>query len=352
MVISKLTWTKRRKLLVAAVTCTVLIGGLIMLQMSQVAEAAILDPHPGLVGWWRLDEGEGNVAEDSSEFGNHGTIYGATWVEGKHGKALSFDGTDDYINILHANVLTFTFENFSICFWLKPADVTSVMVLQKGNYKTDGWYVFISADSRMQLATCQDGATQFIETPASEFVTDTWYHCVLVRNSSTGKVYVNGTDRTDGTPSVTNPLSNTRPLQFARDIWGASFHLGVIDEVRIYNRALSAAEIQEIFQKGPDFSSRLQVKVPKGTTQLIVTLSWQGDGSIGVTIESPSKIYTEDMMSLYQRTDYSSSSSISSMLNIKRLAVSLTALSSDENWYVILEFEDVEDYRITVEVQR
>ena len=40
------------------------------------------------------------------------------------------------------------------------------------------------------------------------------------------------------------------------------------------------------------------------------------------------------------------------MLNIKRLAVSVTALSSDENWYVVLEFDDVEDYRIAVEVQK
>ena len=81
---------------------------------------------------------------------------------------------------------------------------------------------------------------------------------------------------------------------------------GIIDEVRIYNRALSAAEIQESFQKGPDFSSKLLAKVPKGTTQVIVTVSWQGIGSLNVTIESPSKSYTEDMVPVYERTSYSS----------------------------------------------
>ena len=84
----------------------------------------------------------------------------------------------------------------------------------------------------------------------------------------------------------------------------------------------------------------------------MVTLSWQGDRSINITIESPSEIYTEDMVPVYQKTVYSTSGGISDMLNVKRLAVSVTALSSDEDWYVMLEFDEVEDYRITVEILR
>lgn len=60
-----------------------------------VAEAAILDPHPGLMGWWRFDEESGFIAKDSSGNGNDGTVY-ATWVAGKYGQALGFDGIDDY----------------------------------------------------------------------------------------------------------------------------------------------------------------------------------------------------------------------------------------------------------------
>jgi hypothetical protein len=65
-----------------------------------------------------------------------------------------------------------------------------------------------------------------------------------------------------------------------------------------------------------------------------------------------SKSYTEDMAPVYQKTVYSTSGGTSDMLNIKRLSISVSALSSDENWYVMLEFGDVEDYRITVEVQK
>jgi len=61
----------KRKLLGAVVVCVVLAAGLAVLWPGRrVAEAAVLDPHPGLVGWWRFDEGVGVVAEDSSGFGN------------------------------------------------------------------------------------------------------------------------------------------------------------------------------------------------------------------------------------------------------------------------------------------
>jgi hypothetical protein len=79
---------------------------------------------------------------------------------------------------------------------------------------------------------------------------------------------------------------------------------------------------------------------------------WQEVRSLNVTVESPSKSYTEDVVPVYQKTVYSTSDGTASMLNIKRLSIPVSALSSDENWYVMLKFDDVEDYRITVEVQK
>ena len=70
---------------------------------------------------------------------------------------------------------------------------------------------------------------------------------------------------------------------------------------------------------------------------------WQGIRSLNVTVESPSKSYTEDIVPVYQKTVYSTSSGTSDMLNIKRLSISVSALSSEENWYVLLEFGDAED---------
>ena len=53
----------------------------------------------GLVGKWNFDEGAGSVVGDSSGNGNDGVIRGATWVKGKYGGALSFDGVDDYVTV-------------------------------------------------------------------------------------------------------------------------------------------------------------------------------------------------------------------------------------------------------------
>ena len=349
--IKELKLTKRRKLLGAVVICVVLItGSTILWQMGQVAEAAILDPHPGLVGWWRFDEGEGSAAEDSSGFGNHGTVYGATWVEGKHGKALGFDGVDDYVGVLDDDTLDIP-DGLTVEVWVKVGALTATfqtIVEKNWNVLTSSWILQInSADYLEFYVKTADGLENAYWSTAPTL--DVWYHVVGVYDGANVKLYVNGSLK-DSSTLIGSIGANANPVWIGQSKNKGNPINGAIDEVRIYNQALSAAEIQEIFQKGPDFSSRLLAKVPKGTTQFISTLSWQGDGSIGVTIESPSKTYTEDMVPVYQKTVYSSDSG--DMLNIKRVVLSVAALSSDEDWYVVLEFDDVEDYRITVEVQK
>ncbi len=81
-------------MLTAFILCSILVGSIAIWQINLLprAQAATINPHPGLVGWWRFDEGSGTIAGDSSGNGNNGTIYGATWVAGKYGQALSFDG--------------------------------------------------------------------------------------------------------------------------------------------------------------------------------------------------------------------------------------------------------------------
>ena len=104
---SRFAFTKRRRILLATVViCAALITGLtIWWQARPVAQAAIVNPHPGLVGWWRFDEGSGSVAKDSSGYGNDGTVYGATSVTGKYGQALSFDGQSNNVQIPFNSVL-------------------------------------------------------------------------------------------------------------------------------------------------------------------------------------------------------------------------------------------------------
>jgi hypothetical protein len=354
---NRIIWAKKKTIIALALCAIIAASSIIILQNTRTTEAAPIEPHPGLVGWWRFDEVSGSVADDSSGFGNDGTVNGATWADGKYGKALSFDGNDDYVNTVDSASLDVG-GALTISLWMKTTVQQSNkgLVLHDANsYKYMAYLHELSGDLYFFVKTASGQSYARYNGANGEFSTGAWFHIVFTYDKTLSsnrlKIFVNGIqkaqangfgeDITAGDEGVDIGLYNVN-----------NFFNGIIDEVCIYNRALSVAEIQESFQKSPDFSSKLLAKVPKGTTQVIVTPTWQGLGTINVTIQSPSKNYTEDIVPVYQKTVYSTSDGTASMLNIKRLSISVSALSSDENWYVILEFDDAEDYKITVEIQR
>jgi hypothetical protein len=346
-------WIKR-KAVAAVVICVVLAAASFAFwQMNQSAQAAMVYPHPGLVGWWRFDEGSGTVASDSSGYGNNGTINNATWATGIYGQALSFDGVNDFA--LGADNPSLDFPgDYSIMAWIKRTGDGGV-VWQKGCYGGSAVGPILYVDGgKVYFGNGAWGANpQLLVSVAS--ISTAWTHVVGLRNGTAYRIYINGELDNSGTRS-NRDTSNTFNWDVgARTNNGQGLFMpfnGTIDEVRVFNRALSAAEIREYYQKSPDFSSNVLAKIPKGTTQVMTTLSWQGIGTTNVTIQSPSTTYNETTVPVYQKTVYSTSDGTSSMLNIKRLSVSVAALSSDENWYIVLEFENVYDYRITVEIQK
>lgn len=361
---SKLTLTRRKRLLLATVViCAVLIAGLsILWQGGKVSEAAVLEAHPGLVGWWRFDEGTGTVAGDSSGNGNNGTVYGATWVAGKYGNASSFNGINDYVQVPDSNSLHIT-NALTITAWIKTTGSGMTFrnrIVDKWgtNNQGGGWNLNIW-DSSGKLGFEQrywDGSQMLVTgLQGNTVVTDNAWHFVcatLDSGTATAKLYVDGQLDAQSTSFTNALLSNNGNLAIGAFFSSNyNFFNGITDEVQIYNRTLSATEIQTYYQQSPGFSSNLLAKVPKGTTDFIATLSWQGIGSINVTIQSPSQNYTEDMVHVYQKTTYSNSGGTSTMLNIKRLEVSISALASDQNWNIILVTSNVQDYKITVEVQ-
>jgi hypothetical protein len=347
--------TKGWKLLATAVICvTVLTAATILLQTRQTAEAAMIEPiHEGLVGWWRFDEGEGNIAKDSSGNNNEGTIYGATWTDGKYGKALSFDGVDDYVLISNSPSLQVT-GNLTISFWVYLNSLSSTQVVVSKMWHE--YIVKIMANGAVYFEHQGSAGWECVANvlPPGSMTSGTWIHVAVVRDMSTMTVtgYKNGVANAPRSFTKT-PAPTSYNVNIGRETDGYYKLNGILDEVRIYNRALSQTEINELSQKMPDFSSKLLAKIPKGTVQVIVTVAWQGVGGLNVTlIRSPSEIYTEDMLSVYYKTRYSTADGTSEMLNIKRLSISVPALSSDENWYITLDVDDVKEYTITVEMQK
>lgn len=88
----------------------------------------------GLVAEWHFDLGSGSVLKDGFGNENDGVIHGATWVEGTYGKALSFHGVDDYVNVPDLNSLDLT-DKITIEVWMKPASTSSYYkgIISKGD---------------------------------------------------------------------------------------------------------------------------------------------------------------------------------------------------------------------------
>ena len=209
----------------------------------------------GLVAYWSFDEGSGNVAVDHSG-NNNGTIYGAQWVDGRFGKALEFDGVDDYVKGPNTDVLSFT-GDFSVSVWVKPfstgtdcgwsRDNPIVWKVGHEGSNDDNYGVGFACNRfTFQIERASDDA-DFPRSSLSTYELNKWYHVVAVREQPYMKIYVNGKE--DGTWDVGNwaPYTGPEGIYIGRTDPShgySGYFSGIIDEVRIYNRALSAEEIK------------------------------------------------------------------------------------------------------------
>jgi hypothetical protein len=345
--------SNRKKVTIAIALIAIIAASTgIFVQNNPTTQAALINPFSGLVGRWSFDEGTGTTASDSSGNGNSGSIVDATWVAGKYGQALSFNGVSNYVVFSDTQDLRLTTTNFTITAWVKYQSGTWAIVSKGyGAHTANGYVMDVSGGAiRMRI---NNGVGSPVIVQSSAIPIGTWtYVAAVMDRSGNGQIYINGVP--SGAPvsiSSKNNIGNTEPFYIGRYGTVSDFS-GTIDDIRVYNRTLSAAEIQTAFQGNPDTPANILAKIPKGTTQIIATLSWQGTGSINATITSPSQSYTEDQIPVYQKTTYSTSDGLSSMLNIKRLSVSIAALPSDQSWNIALSFDIPVPYQISVEAQK
>jgi hypothetical protein len=348
----KFSCTKKRSIITIILITILTATSIGLWQMNNNVQAAIVTPNPpsGVVGWWRFDEGIGTIATDSSGNGNTGTVHGATWVSGKYGQALNFDGTS-YLTVLNSASLNPT-SAITIAFWTKIASYPSVQVsplLKGGNSQ---WYFRFDPSGTMSvfIKIATGNSWDYAVSTSTAVPLNTWTYFVFTYDGTYNRLYQNGVDVQDKQTAGGTLATTTSDLTLADSFTGTRFS-GVIDEAQIFNRALSATEIQNNYQNSPGFTSQLTATIPKGTTQVITTITWQGTGSITATLTAPSQTYTEDIMSIYQKTTYATSDT-SGMLNIKRLSITLTPLPADQIWAIALTLDSVNAYQISVEVQK
>ena len=193
-----------------------------------------------------FDHDDGDKARDRSGHKNHGTLYGPARVAGKVADALSFDGENDYVDVPTSPSLV-SFTQFSIAAWIKMPDHTDTQAYVIARKAANDYLAQIMPDGKALVGANLIG-TGFVSVLGNTVVDDdVWHHVAGVYDGVDLRVYVEGS--LDKTPvSATGTvLDSNRPLGIGDYFpYPSEPAKGIIDELRIYNRALSAAEIQRV----------------------------------------------------------------------------------------------------------
>jgi len=197
---------------------------------------------PSFLGWWKLDEGQGTTAVDWSGHDNHGTLIGdPQWVAGNDGDALELDGSGDWVD--YGNKLQIT-DAITIACWINPAGLTG----DRGFVARNGAYAFKSSSNHLRFTT--PGILDHDALNATLQV-GTWQHvAVTFRPEQTaGAVfYINGVEMERLNSSAMS--AGTGPFLVGNNQWGQTF-TGLIDDVRVYNKILTAEELRQAMRGDP-----------------------------------------------------------------------------------------------------
>ena len=208
----------------------------------------------GLVGHWTMsqDSLKGSLLADKTPYENDGTIYGATFSTDRKGKAnsaMSFDGVDDYIDC-GSDALSDILEEITISAWINFANIGNnyFEIVNKGNRnaKTGIELAVTATGGGLLRAVIGNGIT--IASPSYNISSyeNQWIHVLTTYNSSSAKLYLNGL-LVDTESSIGN-INITSDKFYIGSFRGSfNFFNGSIDDVRIYNRALSQAEITLLY---------------------------------------------------------------------------------------------------------
>ncbi|MEK7397809.1 MAG: LamG domain-containing protein, partial [Candidatus Poribacteria bacterium] len=206
------------------------------------------------IGLWLFDDGTGKVAKDSSGNGNDGTLQGdPKWVDGKFGKALSFNGTTDYVGCGNKAVLGVTKE-VTVQLWFKtgkamPAFGDRQVVVGKhyleyevGIYPAGAVHTYTSDGT---AAGYDEGINVAIAGKLpdgdADWVLNKWYHLAWTLKDALETVYVNGIKIGEFTKPHAGTQVGTHNVEIGRRTEGSLPFTGTIDEVAIFNVALAQA---------------------------------------------------------------------------------------------------------------
>ncbi|GAB3650605.1 hypothetical protein GCM10028791_18080 [Echinicola sediminis] len=250
----------------------------------------------GLVGAWLMDHTEGTLVADSSRFVNEGEVNELndySWTaEGKVNQALDFSNAENpsHVFIPHADQLYFDEHSFAISMWLKSSTRTSQSYLiHKGTFKADQntggtgqWYGIEIKDGNLRFAVDDNSTKTELSTSASPLFSGEWVHLVAIRDREDDvlRVYLNGVQVKETNDRTEKPIGQFEPIILGNSNGFGTPFKGHIDEVRLFNKRLSAQEVLELYHTLPTPMKAFDPSLAEGAVLEgfgeEVAVSWKG----------------------------------------------------------------------------
>jgi alpha-L-fucosidase 2 len=197
----------------------------------------------GPIASWKLDASSGSIAVDSSGNNNNGTLNGCTWQPsgGKVNGALLFNGSTDYVD---CGTTVGSSSSLSVAFWMNASSLKFQIPIDKlpGN-GTAGWNIKLRDNGDLWIRIGSENDHTDLVIP-NAYVVNTWEHVAFTFENGKLAAYING--QCVGTATnITHQVNNTdTSLRLGKSVnYGSEVFSGLLDEVKIYNRALSFDEI-------------------------------------------------------------------------------------------------------------
>lgn len=247
-----------------------------------------------LVGNWQLNAVSETEVSDSSAYNNDGTVMNiddVLWTAGKQGNAidLSNAAVNSHIYIPHKDQLYFNKNPFSVSLWVKaPAQTAQSYLIQKGTFikntttgATGKWWGIEVKDGKIRFAIDDDVTKSEIAVTNTPFFTNEWTHIVVMRDTAAKKlrIYRNGVQEGESGDNTLQGVGQTDPLILANTIDLTTPYKGLLDEVKIFNYALSEMQVMQLFHTSP---LPLQTYSPSVNSSAAIegfdsiTVSWKG----------------------------------------------------------------------------
>lgn len=200
-----------------------------------------------LVVWWRAD---GN-ALDSSTNANHGTLEADANANGigVFNASFVFDGDGDYVEADDDDSLDFGTDDFSLNMWIKGTDDSATYISKRDlTNNNEGFTLYISGGKARVLTQPEGGSIAYV-TGTKTINDNQWHMLTVVRDSGVLQIYTDAGDKQ--TVATSHNIDSSAPLQLSFQYGGSSanYFNGFIDEVMIFNSALSLSNVQYIYNR-------------------------------------------------------------------------------------------------------